>query len=141
MSQNNLIKVRENGPLLCTGEIEVYAEDGYLFFRGLLPADRVIAAENAWVTPLPPEGAAAIVHRDAGRAPEMAAHQQITAAALGAAGAVDAIVPEIGDWPAAVGEQVAAALGARVRGRDERRGGPRGRLSLPRRLHPRPDRP
>ena len=33
MSKNNLIKVRENGPLLCTGEIEVYAEDGYLFTK------------------------------------------------------------------------------------------------------------
>ena len=33
MSQNNRIKVRENGPLLCTGEIEVYAEDGYLFTK------------------------------------------------------------------------------------------------------------
>uniref|UniRef100_UPI000670DEFC carboxyl transferase domain-containing protein n=1 Tax=Kitasatospora sp. MY 5-36 TaxID=1678027 RepID=UPI000670DEFC len=30
----------------------------------LLPADRVIAAEHAWLAPLPPEGASAIVHRD-----------------------------------------------------------------------------
>ena len=31
MSQENHIKVRENGPLLCTGDIEVVAEDGYVF--------------------------------------------------------------------------------------------------------------
>ena len=30
----------------------------------LLPADVVIAAENAWLSPLPPEGASAIVHGD-----------------------------------------------------------------------------
>ena len=28
----------------------------------LLPADRVIAARHAWLSPLPPEGASAIVH-------------------------------------------------------------------------------
>ena len=30
-----------------------------------LPADRVVAAQHAWLSPLPPEGASAIVHRDA----------------------------------------------------------------------------
>ena len=29
----------------------------------LVPADRVIAAQHAWLSPLPPEGASAIVHR------------------------------------------------------------------------------
>ena len=29
----------------------------------LLPADRVIAAQHAWLSPLPPEGASAILHR------------------------------------------------------------------------------
>ena len=37
-----------------------------------LPADRVIAAQHAWLSPLPPEGASAIVHRDLDHAPEMA---------------------------------------------------------------------
>ena len=31
MSQENRITVLENGPLLCTGDIEVVAEDGYVF--------------------------------------------------------------------------------------------------------------
>ena len=30
MSQTNSIKVRANGPLLCTGAVEVYAADGTL---------------------------------------------------------------------------------------------------------------
>ncbi|MGD2074641.1 MAG: CDGSH iron-sulfur domain-containing protein [Gammaproteobacteria bacterium] len=33
MSQGNRIRIRENGPLLCTGDIEVYAENGYLFAK------------------------------------------------------------------------------------------------------------
>ena len=84
----------------------------------LLPADHTIATENSWVTPLPPEGAAAIVHRDAGRAPEMAAQQRITAADLAEVGAVDIIVPEADDWPAAVARAVGVALADPVRRRD-----------------------
>jgi len=35
----------------------------------LLPAARVIAAENAWLSPLPPEGASVIMHHDTDHAP------------------------------------------------------------------------
>ena len=38
----------------------------------LAPADRVLAAANGWLGPLPPEGASAIVHRDVDHAGEMA---------------------------------------------------------------------
>jgi len=58
----------------------------------LWPADRVIAAEDAWLSPLPPEGAAAIVHRDPARAPEMAERQRVGAAELLRAGIVDVVV-------------------------------------------------
>ncbi|WP_114452107.1 carboxyl transferase domain-containing protein [Halopolyspora algeriensis] len=60
----------------------------------LLPADRVLAAENAWLTPLPPEGASAIVHGTPDRAPELAAEQRIHSIDLLETGAVDRIVPE-----------------------------------------------
>lgn len=60
----------------------------------LLPADRVIAAQHAWLSPLPPEGASAIVHRDTEHAPEMARAQRIRALDLRAAGVVDRIIPE-----------------------------------------------
>ncbi|GAA0995928.1 carboxyl transferase domain-containing protein [Acrocarpospora macrocephala] len=59
-----------------------------------LPADRVIAAANGWVAPLPPEGASAIVHRDLDHAPTMAQEQGIRAIDLWRAGIVDRIVPE-----------------------------------------------
>ncbi len=60
----------------------------------LLPADRVIAAQHGWLSPLPPEGASAIVHRDLDHAPEMARAQQVRAIDLRAAGIVDRIVAE-----------------------------------------------
>lgn len=63
----------------------------------LLPADRVLAATHGWLAPLPPEGASAIVHRDTGHAPELAAAQRIRSADLLADGIVDRIVPECPD--------------------------------------------
>ncbi len=43
----------------------------------LMPADRVISAQHSWLSPLPPEGASAILHRTPDRAPELAAQQRI----------------------------------------------------------------
>jgi acetyl-CoA carboxylase carboxyl transferase subunit beta len=60
----------------------------------LLPADRVIAAQHAWLSPLPPEGASAIVHRDLDHAPEMARSQEVRAIDLHRRGIVDRIVAE-----------------------------------------------
>ena len=60
----------------------------------LLPADRVLAAQHAWLSPLAPEGASVIVYRDAAHAPELAARQGIRSADLSAAGIVDHIVAE-----------------------------------------------
>ncbi|WP_017592909.1 carboxyl transferase domain-containing protein [Nocardiopsis potens] len=63
----------------------------------LAPADRVLCARHAWLSPLPPEGASAIVHRTTERAGELAELQGIGSAALLAAGVVDRIVAERGD--------------------------------------------
>ncbi|MFE3188909.1 carboxyl transferase domain-containing protein [Nocardia sp. NPDC059240] len=63
----------------------------------LLPADRVLAAANGWLAPLPPEGASAIVYRDTGHAPRLAAAQRIRAVDLEADGIVDRIVHEYPD--------------------------------------------
>jgi acetyl-CoA carboxylase carboxyl transferase subunit beta len=59
-----------------------------------LPADRVIAAQHAWLSPLPPEGASAIVHRDTDHAAEMARAQHVRALDLRELGFVDRIVAE-----------------------------------------------
>ncbi|MFT4233076.1 MAG: carboxyl transferase domain-containing protein, partial [Leucobacter sp.] len=60
----------------------------------ILPADRTLAAEHAWLSPLPPEGASAIVHRDTSHAPELAEQQGVASARLRANGIVDRIVVE-----------------------------------------------
>jgi acetyl-CoA carboxylase carboxyl transferase subunit beta len=60
----------------------------------LMPADRVVAAEHGWLAPLPPEGSAAVLHRNTDRAAEMADRQGIRSRDLLAAGVIDLIVPE-----------------------------------------------
>jgi acetyl-CoA carboxylase carboxyl transferase subunit beta len=60
----------------------------------LIPADRVVAAQHAWLSPLPPEGASAIVHRDLDHAAEMARAQRVLAIDMHASGAVDRLVAE-----------------------------------------------
>ncbi|MCW2808278.1 MAG: acetyl-CoA carboxyl transferase [Marmoricola sp.] len=78
-----------------------------------LPADRVIAAQHAWLSPLPPEGASAIVHRDTDHAPEMARAQQVRAQDLRARGVVDRIVaehPDAADEPEEFCLRVGAVL-------------------------------
>ncbi|QNJ96409.1 acetyl-CoA carboxyl transferase [Mycolicibacterium fluoranthenivorans] len=63
----------------------------------LVPADRVLAAQHGWLSPLPPEGASAIVHRDVEHAPEMAVRQGIRSLDLCRAGIVDLVIPELPD--------------------------------------------
>ncbi len=74
----------------------------------LLPADRALAMHDAWMSPLPPEGASAIIHRDIDHAPEMMEAQEVSAEAMAAAGVVDAVVAE----PADPAELPVAALAA-----------------------------
>ncbi|MGH3330490.1 MAG: carboxyl transferase domain-containing protein, partial [Nocardioidaceae bacterium] len=76
----------------------------------LLPADRVIAAQHAWLSPLPPEGASAIVHRDLDHAPDMARAQKVGSVDMLEAGIVDRVVvekPDAADEP----EEFCARLG------------------------------
>ncbi|MBV9793183.1 MAG: acetyl-CoA carboxyl transferase [Actinobacteria bacterium] len=77
----------------------------------LLPADRTVAAADAWLAPLAPEGASAIVHRDAGHAAELARGQGIGAADLAAAGVVDEVVGTAG-LAGAIGRALASVTAA-----------------------------
>ncbi|GAA3211654.1 carboxyl transferase domain-containing protein [Nonomuraea helvata] len=60
----------------------------------LIPCDRVLVAQHGWLSPLPPEGASAIVHRDVEHAPQLAAAQGVRSADLVAGGIADRIVAE-----------------------------------------------
>ena len=79
----------------------------------LLPADRVLCAEHAWLSPLPPEGASAIVHRTTEHAADLAQAQGVRSADLLRNGIVDRILPELpdaADEPEDFCHRVAAAL-------------------------------
>jgi len=84
----------------------------------LLPADRVIAAEHAWLSPLPPEGASAILHHDTAHAPQMAERQQVSAFDLLDEGVVHVVVPErpaAHEDPEAFARAMAAACAGAIR--------------------------
>ncbi|MGH3169767.1 MAG: carboxyl transferase domain-containing protein [Trebonia sp.] len=70
----------------------------------LLPADRIIASGHAWLAPLAPEGASAIVYKDAAHAPDLAERQGIRASDLASAGAVDRVIPEDDRFPHGLGQ-------------------------------------
>jgi acetyl-CoA carboxylase carboxyl transferase subunit beta len=82
----------------------------------LLPAQRVIAAEKAWLMPLPPEGASVIVHGDTAHADEQARRMRVRAVDLLAQGTVHHVVPEPGgDTGEALAVAVAAEIAAAIR--------------------------
>jgi acetyl-CoA carboxylase carboxyl transferase subunit beta len=92
----------------------------------LFPADASIAAQHAWLSPLPPEGASVIVHRVTDRAAEMAQEQGVWASRLLADGIVDFVVeerPDAADEPEQfsrrMGDAIASVLHA-LRRRDAR---------------------
>jgi acetyl-CoA carboxylase carboxyl transferase subunit beta len=85
----------------------------------MVPADRVLAASNGWLAPLPPEGASAIVYRDTDHAAELAAAQGVRAVDLLRHGIVDVVVPEkpdAADEPRAFTARLSTAIAAELYG-------------------------
>lgn len=83
----------------------------------MVPADRVLAASNGWLAPLPPEGASAIVYRDTEHAPELAAAQGVRAVDLLRHGIVDVVVaekPDAADEPRAFTARLSTAIAAEL---------------------------
>ena len=63
----------------------------------LASADRLLIQRHAVFSVIAPEGAAAILHRDPGRAPEVAGQLKLTAPALAELGIVDQVIGEVLD--------------------------------------------
>lgn len=83
----------------------------------LLPSDRVIAAQNSWLSPLPPEGASAIIHRTVDHADEMARAQKVSCKEMLQAGAIHTVVlenPDAADEPTEFCERLSLALQAEL---------------------------
>lgn len=91
----------------------VVGEGGSGGALALATGDRLLVQEHAIFTVIAPEGAAAILHRDRDRAPEVAQLLDPTAHRLHALGIADQVVPE----PA--GAEVATAVAAVARHLDE----------------------
>lgn len=81
-------------------------------------ADRLLMQEHAVFSVIAPEGAAAILERDAAKAPQVAVHLGLTSGDLLELGVVDAVVP---DDIAATVKAVVAALGEAQPGDRRRR--------------------
>jgi acyl-CoA carboxylase subunit beta len=99
-----------------------------------LPTDRVVAAQHAWLSPLPPEGASAVLYRTTERAMEVAERQGVGVAALRSHRIVDRVVPERPDaadegeaFLRRVGAVLEAELGALLRREPSARYGERRR--------------
>jgi acetyl-CoA carboxylase carboxyl transferase subunit beta len=80
----------------------------------LLPSDRVVAADDAWLSPLPPEAAAALSTGSPANAPEMARLQGIAAHALHRHGIVDDVITTEPPPGAGLVPAMAAAIAAAV---------------------------
>lgn len=82
----------------------------------LLPAQTVIATERSWLSPLPPEGASAILFGTTDRAADMARRQRVGALDLAADGIVHHVVAELQkDDPESLSNAVAAEVAAHLR--------------------------
>jgi acyl-CoA carboxylase subunit beta len=80
----------------------------------LVPADRIVSAQHGWLSPLPPEGASAILYHDTDHAAYMAAKQGVRSADLLTHGIVDRVIPEY-PTAAAEPEQFCLRVGAVLR--------------------------
>jgi acetyl-CoA carboxylase beta subunit/acetyl-CoA carboxylase alpha subunit len=80
----------------------------------LVPADRILSAQHGWLSPLPPEGASAILYHDTRHAAETADIQGVRSADLLADGIVDRVIPEFPD-AATEPEQFCLRVGATLR--------------------------
>lgn len=89
----------------------------------LLPADVTVAAQHSWLSPLPPEGASAIVHGHVDAAAELAELQQVSSIELMRHGVVDHLVAEFDDdTPQDLAQAVAAEVSHWLRELRSRRG-------------------
>ena len=88
----------------------------------LLATDRIVAGSHTWVSPLAPEGAAAIRHGGPRDPAQIAWEQRIGAHALAELGFVDVVVRESEpDWVASAAQAIVRQLSEVLAGTDPRR--------------------
>lgn len=88
----------------------------------LLAADRIVAGSHTWVSPLAPEGAAAIRHAGTHDPAQIAWEQSIGAHALASLGFVDCVIRESEpDWISTAAHEIVAGLSEVLAGVGTRR--------------------
>jgi acetyl-CoA carboxylase carboxyl transferase subunit beta len=92
----------------------VIGEGGSGGALALAVADRVLMLEGAIYSVIAPEGAAAILYRDTGRAPELSTKLKLTARELKRLGIIDDVVPEPSGGTGADPEAAATMLAAAI---------------------------
>ncbi|MGP4996007.1 hypothetical protein [Glutamicibacter ardleyensis] len=83
----------------------------------LIEADRTVAAQRSWLSPLPPEGASASTHRSVDFAAQMACSQRIGVDSLCQFGLIDHVVQEFEQaaaHPRSFGQRLSAAIAAEI---------------------------
>ncbi|MGD1095806.1 MAG: acetyl-CoA carboxylase carboxyltransferase subunit alpha [Bryobacteraceae bacterium] len=95
--------------------VVVIGEGGSGGALGLGVGNRIYMLENAVYSVISPESCAAIIYRDAGKAPEAAAALKMTAPDLLELGLIDGIVPEPGEGAHSDPDKAAEALGVTLR--------------------------
>jgi acetyl-CoA carboxylase carboxyl transferase subunit beta len=96
----------------------ILGEGGSGGASALLPADRVVCAHHAFLAPIAPEGASAILYRTVERADELADAQGIGSWDLERFGIVDVVVaesPSADQEPEAFLDRMQAAIGTELR--------------------------
>jgi len=106
IAQNLFEMSRLRTPIVCA----VIGEGGSGGALGIGVGDRVLMQENAYYSVISPEGCAAILWKDGGRAPEAAKALKITSTDMLALGLVDEVVPEPLGGAHRDGQLVAAQL-------------------------------
>ncbi|MFC4454404.1 acetyl-CoA carboxylase carboxyltransferase subunit alpha [Deinococcus sonorensis] len=102
--------VRLSVPAVCA----VIGEGGSGGALAIGVGNRVLIQENAWYSVISPEGAASIIWKDAGKAPEAAEALRLTGEDLRGLGIVEEVVPEPPGGAHLDPEAAAAALGEAV---------------------------
>lgn len=95
--------------------VAVTGEGGSGGALGLGVGDRVLMLEHAIYSVIPPEGCAAILFRDASKAPEAARAMKVTALTLLELNVIDEIIPEPGEGAHTDHETTAATLKEAIR--------------------------
>lgn len=106
--------IRDMAALRCPVVSVVIGEGGSGGALGIGVGDRILILENSYYSVISPEGCAAILWKDGGKAPDAAERLRLTAEALYELGIADEVIAEPPGGAHRQGEEMARILGAAI---------------------------